>query len=176
MEVDGDDVVNASDAQEVGKHASCNGASVRLLLRLATVGEVGENGCLESQTMCSSIVEHARRTSDLVGRAAFAGIDHDQKLHDGVVDLGTPRLNDEDILLAHTGQDPNARLALLFCSLVSLECVMHWAKAREPQEETQNSWQAQASREQAHIGELGQLRLSRRLAQVLTYLAGENWA
>lgn len=30
--------------------------------------------------------------------------------------------------------------------------------------------------QEAHIGELGQLRFGRRHAQVLTYLAGESWA
>lgn len=33
-----------------------------------------------------------------------------------------------------------------------------------------------AELQEAHIGELGQLRLSRSHAQVLTYLAGESWA
>lgn len=52
------------------------------------------------------------RTSDLVGRAALAGRYHDKKLHDGVVDPGTPGLDDEDILLSHAGHDPDACLAL----------------------------------------------------------------
>lgn len=46
------------------------------------------------------------------GRAAFAGRDHDEQLHDGVVDGGTARLDDKDILLSDTGEDLNACLAL----------------------------------------------------------------
>jgi hypothetical protein len=40
-------------------------------------------------------------TRDLVGRPPFAGRDHNQKLHDGVIDIGTARLHDEDIFFSN---------------------------------------------------------------------------
>ena len=51
-------------------------------------------------------------TSDLIGGPPVAGRDHDQKLHYGVIDVGTARLHNEDILLSDTRQDPNTCLAL----------------------------------------------------------------
>lgn len=53
-----------------------------------------------------------RHTSDLAGRASLASRNHDEQLHDGVVDLGAAGLNDEDILLADAGEDPDARLSV----------------------------------------------------------------
>lgn len=53
-----------------------------------------------------------RLTGDFGGRTAFAGRDHDQQLHDGVVDLGTARLDDEDIFLSNTIGDFDACFAL----------------------------------------------------------------
>ena len=44
VQVDGYDVVHAGDFHEVGEHAGGDGAAVRLLLRLARVGEVGHDG------------------------------------------------------------------------------------------------------------------------------------
>lgn len=52
------------------------------------------------------------RTCDFVGGAALASGYHDEQLHDGVVDPGASRLNDEDIFLSDAGQDPDTRLAL----------------------------------------------------------------
>lgn len=40
MQVDGDDMVDAGDAQQIREHARGDGAAVALLLRLARVGEV----------------------------------------------------------------------------------------------------------------------------------------
>ena len=62
------------------------------------------------------------RTGDLVGRAAIAGGYHDQQLHDGVVDGGTARLDNEDIFLADAREDADAGLALRFGQSVSLRC------------------------------------------------------
>ena len=53
-----------------------------------------------------------RHTSDLAGRTSLASRDHDQKLHNRVVDLGAAGLNDEDILLTDAGKDPDARLSV----------------------------------------------------------------
>lgn len=58
------------------------------------------------------------RTCNFVGRATFEGIDHDQQLHDGVIDLGTARLNDKDILFTDARQDPNTCFALFDKALV----------------------------------------------------------
>lgn len=53
-----------------------------------------------------------RRTSDLVCRTALASRNHNEQLHDGVVDLGAARLDDKDILLSHAGENPDAGLAI----------------------------------------------------------------
>lgn len=103
------------------------------------------------------------RTCDLVGRATLASRDHDEQLHDGVVDSGTPRLDNEDILLSDACEDPDTCLAL-GSQLVSAEADSQGTK--NGNEELQG----------AHIGELGQLRLGRSHTQVLTYLACESWA
>lgn len=57
-------------------------------------------------------VRGGKLTGYLGSRAAFAGRDHDEQLHDGVVDCGTAGLDDEDILLSDTGEDLDACLAL----------------------------------------------------------------
>ena len=71
-----------------------------------------------------------RRTGDLVCRAALAGRDHDEQLHDGVVDLGAAGLDDKHVLLPNTSEDADACFA---------------------------------------IGELGELGVSPRHTQVVTY-------
>lgn len=60
--------------------------------------------------LCSAC--NSDHTCDLVGRAALAGIDHDQELHDGVVNLGTARLHDKDILFTDARENSNTCLAL----------------------------------------------------------------
>jgi hypothetical protein len=67
VEVDGDDMVNASNVHQVGNHAGGDGSTVTLLLGLARVGEVGHDG------------------RDGLGRASLASSDHDEQLHDIVV-------------------------------------------------------------------------------------------
>ena len=52
VEVDGDDVVDACDVEEVGEHAGCDGAAMGLLFRLAGVWEVGEDSCETSISQC----------------------------------------------------------------------------------------------------------------------------
>lgn len=51
-------------------------------------------------------------TCDGFGRAAFTGRDHNQKLHDAVVDFGTAALDNEDILVPNRDADVNAGLAV----------------------------------------------------------------
>lgn len=83
------------------------------------MGSMG--GRLEQQVSraCSQGKQASRRreggfalTSDLGGRASFAGRDHDKQLHDGVVDFGAARLYNEDILLTDAVGNLDARLAL----------------------------------------------------------------
>lgn len=57
-------------------------------------------------------VDKIELTCDFGCRTAFACRDHNKKLHDRVVDGRAARLNDEDILLADTIEDLDARLAL----------------------------------------------------------------
>lgn len=64
------------------------------------------------ENMQSNFLRGKRLTGNLVGRATFAGRDHNQKLHDGVIDLGAARLDDKDILFSNTSQHSDARLAL----------------------------------------------------------------
>lgn len=52
-------------------------------------------------------------TGNFGSRAAFAGRDHDEQLHDGVIDPWATGLDDEDILLPDTLEDLDTRLALL---------------------------------------------------------------
>lgn len=68
----------------------------------------------KNERSCENLLgcDEMEHTSDLVGRSTFAGRDSDQQLHDGVIDPGTPRLDHEDILLTHAGEDANARLTL----------------------------------------------------------------
>ena len=58
-----------------------NGTTVLLLLGLLGVREVRDDGC------------------DALGRGTLTGVDHDQELHEGVVDLGGSRLDNVDILV-----------------------------------------------------------------------------
>lgn len=62
--------------------------------------------------MGCSLLASGGRTSDLACRAALASRDHDQQLHDGVVDLRTAGLDDEDVLVAGARQDADAGFAL----------------------------------------------------------------
>jgi hypothetical protein len=51
-------------------------------------------------------------TRDRSGGAALAGIDHDEQLHDVIVDLAAATLHNEDILVADRRLDLNRRLAI----------------------------------------------------------------
>lgn len=79
MEVHGDDVVAASRLQHVGHEASGDGGTRFVLLVLTRIGEVGQD------------------RGDTAGRGRLAGVDHDEKLHDTVVDIARGgALKDED--------------------------------------------------------------------------------
>lgn len=59
-------------------------------------------------------------TGDGLGGTAFAGRDHDEKLHDGIVDLLAAALHDEDILITDGGLDADGRLAVAELTEVAL--------------------------------------------------------
>ena len=44
VQINRDDVLNTSNTEKIGKHSRSDGAAVRLLLGLATVGEVWQDG------------------------------------------------------------------------------------------------------------------------------------
>lgn len=50
VEIDGDDMVDASDGHQVGNHSCSNGTTMALSLGLAGVGKVGHDGCVYQHT------------------------------------------------------------------------------------------------------------------------------
>lgn len=84
-----------------------------LLLGLSAIREIGQDSWAAVSRELAHSMGRLRHTCDLVGRATFTGTDHDEQFHDGVVDAGAPRLNDENVLLANTRQDAYARLTLV---------------------------------------------------------------
>ena len=79
MQVHGDNVVAPGSLEHVGHELGGDGSTALVLLVLAGVGEVGDNG------------------GDATGRGSLAGIDHDQQLHQTVVDvIGSSGLQNED--------------------------------------------------------------------------------
>ena len=51
-------------------------------------------------------------TGDGTGTSALASRDHNEQFHDTIVDLGTPALHDEDILVTNRCIDANTGLAI----------------------------------------------------------------
>jgi hypothetical protein len=79
MQIHGDDVIATGRLQHVGNQLGTDWGSGLVLLVLASVGEVGDDG------------------SDTAGTSSLAGIDHDEKLHEAIVDVtGGSGLKDED--------------------------------------------------------------------------------
>ena len=79
VQVHCDDVVAAGRLQHVGGELGRDGRARLVLLVLARVGEVGDDG------------------GDAACRCRFAGVDHDHELHQAVVDVAWSRgLEDED--------------------------------------------------------------------------------
>lgn len=122
-------------------------------------GKYGRTAGLQSAETPEHLIEKLSLACNLVRRATFAGTDHDKQFHDGIVDPGAPRLNNEHILLANAGQDAHTRLTL-------------FVKERLAWEERRGT-KARAAGEQAHIGELRQLCVRRLHSQILTYLPSQ---
>lgn len=81
-----------------------------------------ERGRLMVSDTGSRLVHSERLTGDLVSGTSLACRDHNQQLHDGVIDGRATGLDDEDILVADTGQDANTGFTLgkMSASLASL--------------------------------------------------------
>lgn len=78
MKVHGDDMVAAGCLEHVGHQFGRDGGAGFVFFVLACVGEVGKDG------------------GNASGGGCFTGVDHDQKLHQAIVDVvGSRRLEDE---------------------------------------------------------------------------------
>jgi hypothetical protein len=78
MEVHGDDMVAPGRLQHIGDELGRDGSSALVFLILARVGEVRDD------------------SSDAASAGSLAGVDHDEKLHEPVVDVARrSRLKDE---------------------------------------------------------------------------------
>ena len=83
MQVHSDDMVTSSHLQHVGHEPRGDGRPALVLLVLARVGEVGDDG------------------GDAPRGGRLAGVYHDQQLHEPVVDFARRGgLQDEDVLVA----------------------------------------------------------------------------
>lgn len=79
VQVHGDDVVAASGLEHVRHQLGGDRSTTLVLLILAGVREVGDDGC------------------DAAGRGGLASVDHDKELHESIVDIiGFRRLENED--------------------------------------------------------------------------------
>lgn len=79
VQIHGDDMVAAGRLQHVCHQFRSDGSTRLVLLVLAGVGEVGDDG------------------GNAAGRGGLAGVDHDQQLHQAVIDVArSSRLQDED--------------------------------------------------------------------------------
>lgn len=84
MEVHSDEVIAAGSLQHVGDQLGRDRCSTLVLLVLSGIGEVREDG------------------RDATGAGGSAGMDHDQELHQAVVDVvGCRGLQDKDIFVSH---------------------------------------------------------------------------
>ncbi len=79
--------IGTGDADHVGDETSRDGYPRLVLLVRATVGVVGHDG------------------GDAPGAGALEGIDHDEQLHDRLLDRLAGGLQQEDVLLAHVVDD-----------------------------------------------------------------------
>ena len=82
MEVHGDDMVAARHDKHVGDELGCDRGSGLVLLVHASVRETGNDG------------------GDTTSGGGLAGGDEDEELHEVVIDVVAPRLDDEDVLVA----------------------------------------------------------------------------
>lgn len=84
VQVHGDDVVASGGNQHVCDELGGYGSSALVLLVLSGIGKVGKDG------------------GDAAGAGGTAGVDHDEKLHEAVVDVvGGRRLQDEDVFISN---------------------------------------------------------------------------
>lgn len=79
MQVHSNHMVTTGGLKHVGHELSCDGCTALVLLILTRIREVGND------------------SSDTPGGGSFAGIDHDEKLHQAIVDIvGSCRLKNKD--------------------------------------------------------------------------------
>lgn len=79
VQIHGDNMVAASSLEHVGHELGSDGRTALIFLILTSVREVGDD------------------SGDAPGRSGLAGVDHDKKLHEAVVDIIRPSgLQDED--------------------------------------------------------------------------------
>lgn len=117
--------------------------------------------------------KRASHTCDLVRRAAVTRLDHDQQLHDCVVDLGAAGLDNEDVLFSDARQNAHTGLALKRRGEPRSVCVGS-PQRRQPCVLPLFSSSRPAPGSKTHIGKLAQLRVARRHAQILAYLLREH--
>lgn len=82
MQVDGNDMIDAGNREEIGYQTCGDGASVGLFFRLSGVEKVWHH------------------SSDALGGAALASRDHNEHFHKAIVNVVTTTLDDEDILVS----------------------------------------------------------------------------
>lgn len=88
VKIHGDDVVAAGSLKHVGHELGGDRRTTLVLLVLARIWEVGDDG------------------RDAPRRGGLAGVDHDEQFHQPIVDvIGPRRLQDEDILISYTFTD-----------------------------------------------------------------------
>jgi hypothetical protein len=129
VQVHSDDMAAPRGLQHVRDQLSTDGRTAFVLLVLARVGKIGNDG------------------GDAAGRRGLARVDQDQQLHQAVIDLaGRGALDDEHILVTHTLGNRNrdflvGRLAQLqLCELdaeavegmESAAFVAKWDETRRP--------------------------------------------
>ena len=85
MEIHGDDMVAARGLEHVGHESRGDRRAALILLVLSRVREVGDD------------------SGDAACGGGLAGVDHDEQLHQTIVDVvGAGRLQDENILVSYT--------------------------------------------------------------------------
>src|SRR6185436_14440422 len=94
VQVQGDDAVGAGAGDEVGDELGGDGHAADVLAVLAGVAVVGQHG------------------RDAGGAGALEAVDHDQQLHEVLVDRRGGRLDEKDVAAAHVLVDADEVLAV----------------------------------------------------------------
>ena len=102
MQVHGQDPVGAGGSDQVGDKLGGDGVTALGFTVLTGVAEVGDDG------------------SHTAGRRSAHGIDHNQQLHQVVVDMVAGGLNDENILAANRLRHGDGTLAVCKLGNVSV--------------------------------------------------------